>query len=84
MKTMFDVPEFPSACETSAMETEGGESLSVIEPVPWPLRIPPFVGFERLSKKVSTSSYRESSTIETDTDFDMSPGWKVRVPDVAT
>ena len=68
---------------TSAIDRLGGSSSSVILKIAELSVIVEFVGFERVILAVSLFSSSASESVEIENVFDVSPGAKVSVPDVA-
>ena len=67
----------------SATASTGGSSSSVIVPVPASLSTTALTGLVSVMRKVSSASYRESSSNVTVTVFEISPEAKVSEPDAA-
>jgi hypothetical protein len=83
VKLAITVPKLPSVTVTSLTENEGRGSLSLIVPRPCPSAIVAFVGFVRLTKKVSFDSSSRSPLTSTVTCFEVWPAAKVSVPEPA-
>ena len=66
------------------MESVGVVSSSVMVPSPWPSEMVALAGFERLTKKVSSTSSTVSPLTVTVTFRVVVPAVKVRVPEVVT